>query len=172
MINVYSAFTSNCLIFTKLLYRKLKYRDAIFVIPILFLSLSCATIINTTKQEINISSSPIEAKVFINGQDVGITPVIQELKRKTDVTIRIELDGYNPYEIILTRKISGWFWVNLFTTGFLGAVVDASTGALYRFEPAIVNANLIRDSETLYIFTNLEIDYQTLTKIGQLTKKK
>ena len=154
-----------------LLYRKFQFRDMLYCVPIFLLVFACATIFNGTSQEINISSSPSAATVYVNGQDIGQTPIVQSLKRKTDVTIKIELDGYNPFEIKLTKKISGWFWADIFLTGLIGVVVDAATGAMYNFEPSIVTTNLTKFDDTIFIYTDFNINSENLLKIGQLTKK-
>jgi len=48
------------------------------------------------------------AKIFVDGKEKGETPTELVLKRKQDHLIRIELEGYNPYEISIGRKKSPW----------------------------------------------------------------
>ncbi len=65
------------------------------ILSILFILLftqSCGTIIHGTTQEVSISSSPTDARVSINGNDQGNTPLIADLKRKNSHMIRIQLD--------------------------------------------------------------------------------
>ena len=47
---------------------------------ILFLS-SCATIISGSRQNVEITSEPSSAKVYINEIEIGQTPVQKNLKR-------------------------------------------------------------------------------------------
>jgi hypothetical protein len=48
------------------------------------------------------------AKIIVDGKEKGETPVELVLKRKQDHLIRIELDGYDPYEISIGRKKTPW----------------------------------------------------------------
>ena len=54
------------------------------------------------------------------------------------------LDGYAPFEMVLTRSISGWVWGNLVFGGRSGLAVDAITGGLYKLSPEQVSAQLAR----------------------------
>lgn len=67
----------------------------------------CCSIIHQTMQEVSISSQPTSAQVIIDAEQRGETPLVVELKRKNSHTIRVELEGYEPHEIALTRKVSG-----------------------------------------------------------------
>jgi hypothetical protein len=48
------------------------------------------------------------AKIFVDGKERGETPMELALKRKQDHLIRIEMEGYDPYEISIGRKKSPW----------------------------------------------------------------
>lgn len=109
---------------------------------------SCATIMHRSRQEVGINSSPSNAKVTINGQEKGNTPVIVDLKRKDTHMVGIELDGYEPYETTLTRKTSGWVWGNLVFGGLPGLAVDAIAGGLYKLTPEQISAELREDQMT------------------------
>jgi len=77
---------------------------------------SCATIILGPTQSIGISSSPSKAKIFINNEEIGNTPKTVTLNKKDfkEIWVRIELDGYYPFETVLTRRTSGWVAGNIF----------------------------------------------------------
>ena len=104
---------------------------------------SCCSVINGSYQEVSVGSSPSGAKVFHNGVQVGTTPAVLDLKRKTPHTIRVERDGYHPYEVSLTRKTSGWVWGNLFFGGLIGLAVDAVNGSLYNLNPESLQTALL-----------------------------
>ena len=103
----------------------------------------CCSIINGPSQEVSVGSSPSGAKVFHNGMQVGTTPAILDLKRKNSHTIRVEKDGYHPYEAALTRKTSGWVWGNLFFGGLIGLFVDATSGSYYNLNPESMQPALL-----------------------------
>jgi hypothetical protein len=103
---------------------------------------SCATVFNGTQQELGFSSSPTGAKVSVNGQSLGVTPLVADLKRKNNHIVRIELEGFQPYETTLTRKVSGWVWGNILIGGLIGLAVDAISGGLYKLTPEQVAATL------------------------------
>jgi len=110
-------------------------------ISILFLE-SCATVINTTTQNVEIKTNPPNAKITIDGKKFGTTPQSVNLERGSNHVIKLELDGYDIYETQITRKISIWFWGNAFN-GFLpGMIVDMFTGSMYNLLPDSINVEL------------------------------
>jgi hypothetical protein len=78
------------------------------LIAFLLLSQGCATVSQKWGQEIPITSSPMGAKIFVDGKEKGETPMRITLKRKQTHLIRILMDGYDPYEISIDRKKSPW----------------------------------------------------------------
>jgi hypothetical protein len=74
-----------------------------------FLFQNCATIMRGTSQKIPVTSSPQGAKITVDGKEAGYTPLTLELKRreKTHIIV-IEKEGYNPFEIRITRESSPW----------------------------------------------------------------
>ena len=86
-----------------------KTRNILAVLTALaFFSQGCATISSNWGQKIPVTSSPMGAKIFVDGKERGETPMELALKRKQDHLIRIELEGYDPYEISIGRKKSPW----------------------------------------------------------------
>lgn len=103
---------------------------------------SCATIMHGTRQSIGISSNPSDAWIWVDRNYVGNTPLILELSRKDNHSLRIELPGYLPYEMQFTREVSGWVFGNIVIGGFIGLAVDAISGGIYRLTPEQVHAEL------------------------------
>jgi hypothetical protein len=68
---------------------------------------SCATLISRTSKKIPVTSHPSGARIVVNGEEMGYTPLILRLKRNKNHIIRVEKQGYNPLEIRIKRKISG-----------------------------------------------------------------
>ena len=95
-----------------------------------------------THQTVGISSNPSDANVWVDRNYMGNTPVIVEMSRKDNHIVRIELNGFQPYEITLTRGVSGWVFGNIVFGGFIGVAIDAVSGALYKLTPEQVQAEL------------------------------
>lgn len=157
---------------------KIKRIGQILGIVIIGIALtSCASIIHGTSQQIGIGSTPSGAKVTVSGQSFGTTPIIADLKRKDNHIVKIELDGYMPYETTLTRKVSGWVWGNVLFGGLIGLAVDAISGGLYNLSPEQVQATLNKEEsanlqltdDALYVFVTLDPD-PSWKKVGQMTK--
>lgn len=105
---------------------------------------ACASIMHGTKQDIGISSSPTNAKVTVDNMPLGQTPLVAKLARGDNHIVKIELDGYQPFEATLTKKVSGWVWGNIVFGGIIGLAVDAITGGLYNLTPEQLSAQLLR----------------------------
>lgn len=102
----------------------------------------CATVMNGTSQDIGVSSSPTGASVKINGQNFGTTPVVAKLSRKDNHTVKLEMPGYAPHEMVLTKSVSGWVWGNIVFGGVVGLAVDAISGGIYKLSPEQVQAEM------------------------------
>ncbi len=112
-------------------------------ITIALLFSSCASIVSGSKQNINFNSTPSGATVWVDDVNLGVTPVIAQLERiKKNQKVKIELQGYKPYELILNRKTNGWIWGNILFGGIIGIIIDASSGAMYRLTPDQIEAQL------------------------------
>ena len=112
--------------------------------PLVFLT-GCATIIHGTKEHVSVSSSPTAAQILVKGVPVATSPSVIELKRKDPgIVLRIEKEGYEPGEIIINRKYSGWLAGNLALpmAGIFGGAIDFSTGAAYKLVPSAVYVEL------------------------------
>lgn len=137
---------------------------------------SCATIIHGSNQMVSISSNPSSALVTINNQEIGKTPVSTKLSRKDNHIVKIELEGYMPYETQFTRKVDAWIAGNIVFGGLIGLAVDAISGSMYKLTPDQIQAELrenavalSQDEDGLYFIVVLE-PRSTWEKIGQLTK--
>jgi hypothetical protein len=102
----------------------------------------CATIANGTHQAVGISSNPTNAYVWLDQYFVGNTPLIVGMTRHDNHVVRIELEGYEPYEAVFTKKLSGWVFGNLVFGGVIGLAVDVITGGIYKLTPDQVQAEM------------------------------
>jgi hypothetical protein len=103
---------------------------------------SCSTILNTTTQEVEIKTTPANAKITIDGKKFGTTPQTVNLDRGSNHVVKLELEGYDTYETQLTRKISTWFWFNIFNGIVPGTLVDFISGSMYKLLPDGFEADL------------------------------
>ncbi len=95
-----------------------------------------------TKQKVSIGSSPGRAKVWINDRFAGRTPLLRELERKGAHTIKIQMEGYEPFEVALTKKVTKWVAGSFFFGLGIGLFIDALSGGLYYIEPDQIHAIL------------------------------
>ncbi|ACF13262.1 hypothetical protein Ctha_0794 [Chloroherpeton thalassium ATCC 35110] len=102
----------------------------------------CATILNGTHEDISISSTPSRAKVTIDHQPYGQTPVIANLSRKKKHIVKISQPGFYDYEMIITQHVSGALLGNILLGGLIGLVVDASSGGMWELKPTDIRAYL------------------------------
>lgn len=131
---------------------------------------SCATIMHGTHQSIGISSNPTNASLWLDRNYVGNTPLIIEMSRKDNHLLRIELEGYQPYEVTFTKEVSGWVFGNIVFGGVIGLAVDAISGGLYRLTPDQIQAEMRAFTcgpQDSYIGVVLKAD-PSWEKIGQL----
>ena len=143
-------------------------RNKHFFLPALLLVLlifsGCATIIHGSRQTVGISSNPTSAKVSVDGQSYGVTPVSALLTRKDNHLVKIELPGYLPYETTLTRNVDGWIAGNIVFGGLIGLAVDAISGGMYKLSPAQVQSQLLNQTaetvsnDNIYLFITLNPD--------------
>jgi hypothetical protein len=120
---------------------KLIAKSLLVLISILSFS-ACSTVLNTTTQEIEIKTTPANAKVVIDGRKFGTTPQIVNIERGRDHVIKLTLDGYDLYETQLTGKISFWFWCNVLNGIVPGMLIDMITGSMYSLFPDTINVEL------------------------------
>ena len=149
---------------------------SILLLSVLLLS-SCATIISGSRQNVEITSEPISAKVYINEIEIGQTPVQKNLKRNQEYQLTLKLDGYKTYETKLEKKFNVWYIGNVLIGGIIGLVIDPITGAMHKLKPEEIDGNLKSGTtyetknENIFIKISMEIDKDS-EKVGQLEKSK
>lgn len=147
---------------------------------------SCAAIIHGSKQHVEFASRPTGARLYIDGKDMGTTPQSLTLSRrgnrerdadgKKSFAIKLELEGYKPYETTLERKLDGWIFGNLLFGGVVGIVIDIASGAMYRLTPKRIDGDFLDKTATtspsknsIFIGVTMQPD-PSWEKIGQMTK--
>jgi uncharacterized protein YceK len=120
--------------------RKLCIATFIFLLIIIFSG--CSTVLNSTTQEVELKTTPANAKVTIDGKKFGTTPQVVNIDRGSNHTVKFDFDGFESYEIQLTRKISFWFWGNALNGFIPGMLIDMFTGSMYNLLPEKVEIEL------------------------------
>ncbi|QNK77959.1 PEGA domain-containing protein [Winogradskyella sp. PAMC22761] len=149
---------------------------SILFLSVLLLS-SCATIISGSRQNVEITSEPSSAKVYINEIEIGQTPVQKNLRRNQEYQLTLKLDGYKTYETKLEKKFNAWYIGNVLIGGIIGLVIDPITGAMHKLKPEEIDGNLKSGttyetkSGNIFIKISMEIDKNS-EKVGQLEKSK
>jgi len=57
-------------------------------------------------QDIPVTSNPVGARIIVDGEDAGQTPLTLSLKKNKSHTVRIGKEGFNPTELVIKRKLS------------------------------------------------------------------
>jgi uncharacterized protein YceK len=104
---------------------------------------ACSTVLNTTTQDVELKTTPPNAKIMVDGKKFGTSPQVVNIDRGSNHVVKVELDGYETYETQLTRKISFWFWGNALNGFIPGMIIDMFTGAMYNLLPEKIEIELI-----------------------------
>ena len=131
---------------------------------IFIFGISCGTIIHGQKQNIVVTSDP-NAKIAVNGEYVGETPITLRLHRRPprstlgdirQYKVSFEREGYEPLRVIIDSKLDIWAAIvgNIIGLNALGSPVLApigtvgifvdffNEGAAYQLRPKALNLRL------------------------------
>lgn len=114
----------------------------------LFWVSGCGTIMNGRRQSISFNSTPVGARVEIDGLNRGQTPAQIDLERKQQHTVTLIKEGYEAYRVLMTKNWSGWSYLSWLCCGLIGVGIDAATGGAYKLQPDSVYANLKPEEPT------------------------
>ena len=107
----------------------------------------CGTLVHGGQQKITIQSEPGGAMVRTEVSSAR-TPGVLELSRRTDHTLIISKEGFQPCEVEINRRTSPWLWGNIILLPFavVGVITDYYTGGYYELEPSQVTVQLQRNA--------------------------
>ena len=110
----------------------------------------CGTVIHGGRQKITIQSEPSGAMVRTETSSER-TPGALELSRRTDHTLIISKEGFQPCEVEINRRTSPWLWGNILLLPFavVGVITDYYTGGYYELEPSQVTVQLQRNAASV-----------------------
>jgi hypothetical protein len=116
----------------------------IVVSPLFF---GCATLLAPKTHPLSLASEPHGAQVFVNGVNMGSTPLRLELKADQTYTIEFRKEGYeNQTHIVHSKVGAGWVIVDVLF-GLVPVIVDAATGAWNKLDQESVEAVLYRQNQ-------------------------
>lgn len=109
----------------------------------------CASIVHGTTQVVPVNSSPTGAEIKVDcGKAAGTagslkTPTTVTLRRSVEpCNITLSKEGYEDASMVFVRRMSGWFWGNIFIGGIIGMIIDGADGAIYNRAPEAVSVSL------------------------------
>lgn len=108
------------------------------IIAATFMLSSCGTLMNGSTQDIIIQSEPAGARVIIDQQDYGKTPIQAELPRQKRIVGRVIKDGYIDDGFVMNSSPSKWStwgnfaFVSLATPVFMA--FDVLTGSFWSYK--------------------------------------
>jgi hypothetical protein len=111
----------------------------------------CGTVIYGRTENIPISSDPLGARVTVDDQYAGTTPITVELSRKVDHKVKIEKDGYVVYETTTSteRNDSAILYdlpLLLPPLFLLTLPIEMTVGSLNKIVPDHITADLVSAS--------------------------
>jgi len=113
----------------------MKIRQLLFVLPLVFLLSSCATIFGGKKNTIKIDGIPDKSEVYLDGNKIGETPLKLRVSKyliQEGSIIEVRSPGYKTlvYEVV-RRPHVGYVLLNI-VTGSIPLIVDVANGNIYR----------------------------------------
>jgi hypothetical protein len=108
----------------------------VFASLLLVLS-GCGTMMNGLGQDVTITSNPGNGTAYVDGKEVGMTPVSVRMSRKHAHVVRVEQPGYYPAEASVTQSNSDWILANGANL-YIGHIVDSISGGMYDLNPTEV----------------------------------
>jgi len=119
-----------------------------YLILLLFLTSSCATIISGTTQEVTFNSEPQDVEVTVGGKVLGKTPLTIQLDKKGGQSVEFNLEGYKRQTRALTTSMDGWFWGNILLIYgvFFGSTTDGVSGSIHEYSPSQYYVTMVTDS--------------------------
>ena len=106
-----------------------------FIVILLIATLllnGCASMFHHGPSWLSVETTPENVQIKIYGLQNGetitkTTPCKIELSKSSDYKITVETPNYKSDEVIVRRKITGWFWANILLGGIVGMGIDALT---------------------------------------------
>jgi len=147
------------------------------IMVLLFITAGCASIMSGKTQDVTINSSPTGATVYLNGKQLGKTPLSVKVDRpnKEAGALKFEKEGYKTLEIPYAKKMNSWLLGNILFGGTFGTTTDYASGAMYEYQPDFLQVTLEADGmsaiEKGRFRAQNELRYFILTNYGVLSEE-
>ncbi len=104
----------------------------------------CATILKGSKETLTVDSEPRGAKVYLNGNPIGHTPLESRVSSKDDYTFEFRQEGYETRTATVGHFVgAGWIIADILLPFLLvNIVVDAATGDWFYLDSDHLMVNL------------------------------
>jgi hypothetical protein len=107
---------------------------------------ACATLF-TGPSWLTVETNPSNIKVILNGIQNGttvtkVTPFKMELDKNSDYSLVVNTPNYRSEDVLIQRKVAGWFWGNIFMGAVIGMAIDYGTDNMWQHNQHLVVINL------------------------------
>lgn len=108
----------------------------------------CATIFSGTSDEISFSTNADPVKVYIDGLNVGDTPLKIAVEKKIGEgrVVRLEKPGYKTQEFNLKNKFDAVAILDI-TSVITSGGIDVLTGAMMEYSPKQYHIEMLEDNQ-------------------------
>ena len=105
--------------------------------------MSGCSLFGGSSQNFSVSSDPMGATVRINGQQVGVTPLQQQVSRRGDLLVEVEKAGYKSQFRQTSRKLSSLGIVDVIGGAvFLLPLIGLIAPGAWEQDPAVMGFSL------------------------------
>lgn len=138
----------------------MKYCKITLALVLIIMCSSCATLLSGEGNTIYFSSSPENAKIFVNGEHVGSTNQDIRLKnRMKKKEVEIVKEGYETERIELETSFDKVSLLNII--GLYGFIVDWAAGSLVKYDSVYYDIDL---KPTITASDSLNVNNLSLAK--------
>jgi len=120
------------------------------LVLILVMLAGCATIISGTSDEISFSTNADPVRVYIDGLNVGDTPLKVPVEKKVGKgrLVRFEKTGYKTQEFHLKNKFDTVAILDI-TSVVTSGGIDVLTGAVMEYDPKKYHVEMLENNEEI-----------------------
>ena len=130
-----------------------------FLVISIFLT-GCATIFSGTSDEISFSTNVDPVRVYIDGLNVGNTPIKVAVEKKVGSgrLVRFEKDGYKTEEFNLKNKFDTIAILDI-TSVITSGGIDVLTGAMMEYSPKQYHIEMLEDNQAIPAIKSKQIQF-------------